>query len=162
MGNFSERFLCRCAKPHKQETHVLFLGKSFRLPPLKDMQRTNIKLFPPDCHSCSCANLTLLIAHPLSESRRLCAKTAPSVRFLSRRLVCPREIRTEDAANECSCPCLCNFPIRTITSLSKEMRGNYTTFAPEQTSRLIRVLRGGARECDSEMLCAYDRRRRKS
>ena len=28
--------------------------------------------------------------------------------------------------------------IRTITSLSKEMRGNYTTFAPEQTSRLIR------------------------
>ena len=28
--------------------------------------------------------------------------------------------------------------IRTITSLSKEMHGNYTTFAPEQTSRLIR------------------------
>ena len=39
--------------------------------------------------------------------------------------------------------------IRTITSLSKEMRGNYTTFAPEQTSRLIRVLRGGVGECDS-------------
>ena len=32
--------------------------------------------------------------------------------------------------------------IRTITSLSKEMRGNYTTFAPEQTSRLIRYYAG--------------------
>lgn len=150
MGDFSERFLYKCARPHKQGTHVLFLEKSFQLPPLKEMQRTNIKLFPPDCHSCSCANLNFYAHTSLFyESRRLCAKTAPSVRFLSRRLVCPGEIRTEDAANECSCPCLCNFPIRTITSLSKEMLWTLYHNLPRTDQPPHKVLRGGAGECDS-------------
>ena len=81
MGDFSERFLCRCATPHKQETHALLLEKSFRLLPPKEMRCTNIKLFPPDCHSCSCANLTFFLVHTPISSRRPYVRKSDAIRF---------------------------------------------------------------------------------
>ena len=95
-------------------------------------------------------DITPCFAHGWLEVALVCEKeSGASMCFLSRRLVCPREMHTEDTANEYSYPCDTPSLIRTITSLSKEVCGNYTTFPLEHTRRRY-AIRKKREECDSD------------